>query len=101
MVIIKKSELHGKGVFANDFISKHTIIKCDVIEISNTDKLLFDYVYPFIGNRSCLHIGWASFLNSGKSPNIKHIKIDTEEKISYFEVLSDVNKGEELLLNYL
>ena len=100
-MVISKSEIHGKGVFSDKLIKKGTILTCDVIEISNVDKLLFDYVYPFIGTRCCLHIGWASFLNSSKSSNLKHLKIDTEELISYFEVLIDIKEGEELTLNYM
>ena len=32
------------------------------------------------------------FLNSSKNANLKHIRIDTEEEISYFEVLVDIKE---------
>jgi len=100
MVIIKKSKIHGKGVFSIKSIPKGTILECDVLRISGTE-LLSKYAFPFIGSSLCIHIGFASFLNSSKNANLKHIRIDTEEEISYFEVLVDIKEGEELTLNYL
>jgi SET domain-containing protein len=100
MVIIKNSSIHGKGVFSAQFIPSGTLLECDVLEVCGVE-LLDKYVFPYIGTRNCLHIGFGSFLNSGKTPNIKHLRIDTEKNISYFEILNDVESGDELLLNYL
>ena len=57
--------------------------------------------FPLIGNRTCLHIGFGSFLNSSDTPNVKHIRIDYNLHMSYFEVISDIEIDEELTLNYL
>ena len=100
MVIIKQSNIHGKGVFATEKITKGTILQCDVLEVDK-GSIVKDYIYPYIGSRVCMHIGFASFLNSSKNPNIKHLKIDVGSNISYFEIISDINIGEELFLNYL
>jgi SET domain-containing protein len=99
VVIIKKSPIHGKGVFVTENIPKGTIITCDILEVQK-GKILKDYIYPFIGDRVCIHVGFGSFLNSSKTPNIKHVKIDVESKISYFQITKDVNLGEELFLYY-
>jgi SET domain-containing protein len=100
MVIIKKSTIHGKGVFTTQFIPSGTLLECDILEVCGVE-LLDKYVFPYIGTRNCLHIGFGSFLNSSKTPNVKHIKIDIEEQMSYFETLLDINIGEELFLNYM
>ena len=99
MAIIKNSPIHGKGAFATELITKGTILECDVLEIPE-NELIRDYIFPFIGNRTCLHIGFGSFLNSSDTPNIKHLRIDYALCISYFEALVDIENGEELTLNY-
>jgi SET domain-containing protein len=100
MVIIKPSLIHGKGVFALQHIKKDIILECDVLEVPKGD-IINDYVFPFIGNRVCIHIGFASFLNSSNTPNIQHINIDIKKKISYFKILKDVQINEELTLKYI
>jgi len=100
MVIIKPSPIHGKGVFTTQNIKKDTILKCDVLEIPK-GNIINDYAFPFIGDRICIHIGFASFLNSSNNPNIEHIKIDTIKKISYFKILKNLQPNEEITLKYL
>lgn len=99
-MVIKKSNIHGKGVFSTEFIKKDTILTCDVLPISGIEPLL-DYAFPFIGTSLCIHIGFASFLNSSKNPNVKHLRIDTENLISYFKVLEDTKEDTELTLHYI
>ena len=100
MVIIKKSEVHGKGVFALEKIPSDTILTCDVIEVPK-GLIINDYIYPYIGDRVCIHAGFGSYFNSSKEPNVAHIKIDITENISYFRTIKNINKGEELFLRYL
>jgi hypothetical protein len=99
-MVIRKSSIHGKGAFATENIERGKILECDVLEIDRSN-LVNDYIFPFIGSRVCIHIGWASFLNSSKSPNLKHLRIDTSEKISYFKAIADINIGDELTLSYI
>jgi len=100
MVVIKPSLIHGKGVFAIQKIIKGTILSCDILPISSTDPTIQDYLFPYNGALTCLHIGFASFFNGSLQPNVKHIKVDINTKVSYFEVLNDINEGEELFLDY-
>lgn len=99
MVIVKESKIHGKGAFAETDIKRGTILTCDVLEIEKSEKIK-KYIFSFIGNRVCIHIGFASFLNSSKNPNLKHLKIDIATKISYFKTIKELKKGEELTLKY-
>lgn len=99
MVIVKESSIHGKGVFAlKDFV-KDEILECDVLEITKS-PLVENYIFPFIGSRVCIHVGWASFLNSSERPNLRHLRIDTNRKISYFEVIENIITGDEITLRY-
>jgi hypothetical protein len=99
VVVIKKSDIHGKGVFAENFIPKGTILTCDILEII-PHKLINEYVFYYKPDIKYIHIGFGSFLNGSKNFNIKHLKVDMDSKISYFEVMVDVKGGEELFLNY-
>ncbi len=99
MVVIKKSDIHGKSVFAKNFIPKDTILTCDILEVV-PHNLINKYVFYYKPDIKYIHIGFGSFLNSSKNYNVKHLKVDIESKISYFEVISDINEGEELFLGY-
>lgn len=99
MVVVKESKIHGKGAFASKNFEIDEILACDVLEITKS-SLVENYIFPFIGSRVCIHVGWASFLNSSKCPNLEHLKIDTDKKISYFKVIEKINVGEELTLRY-
>ena len=100
MVIIKSSSIHGKGAFALQDIKEGEILECDILEVPK-GGIINDYIFPFIGDRVCIHIGFASFLNSDNDPNMQHIKIDTIKKISYFKTLKNIQKNEELTLKYI
>ena len=99
MVIIRKSNIHGKGVFATRDIAFGEILECDVLEVTKS-PLVEEYIFPFIGSRVCIHMGWPSFLNSSTTPNVKHLKVDVNSKISYFEVVQNIYVGEELTMQY-
>lgn len=99
MVVIRKSSIHGKGAFAQKNFSKDEILECDILEITKS-SLVENYIFPYIGSRVCIHVGWASFLNSSRDPNLEHLKIDTEKNISYFKVLKNIFSGDELTLRY-
>jgi hypothetical protein len=100
MFIIRESNIHGKGAFALKDFLKEQVLECDVLEITKS-TIVEDYIFPFIGSRVCIHVGWASFLNSSDTPNLRHLKIDTNKKISYFLVLENISIGEELTMKYL
>lgn len=99
MIIVKESTIHGKGAFAQKNIKKGTILKCDVLEVKR-DELIKEYLFTFKEKRVCIHVGFASFLNSSFNPNVKHLKVDPTNKISYFKVIKDIKENEELTMKY-
>lgn len=98
---VKKSNIHGWGLFADSFISNNTLIeKCTYI---STTEPLPSNIYPHIynnpkGKGSLLIKGYASLLNSSKFPNCSY-KVDSDFLI--ITSIKEIKLGEELTLKYL
>jgi hypothetical protein len=106
----RKSDVHGWGVFTKEKISKGEILEeCHCLymtedEASYTHHLkpikrntfrvedngTFPYVIPF---------GYGALFNSSIDPNVV-FKWDSENKILVFYSFRDIEKDEELFLNY-
>ncbi len=99
-VIVKKSKIEGKGVFANrDFKKNEVVIKW------NTDILLTDielkklpenkkkYITPFHG-KYLLQQPPARFVNHSCNPNTK--VVDNSSDVA----IKDIRKGEEITSDY-
>lgn len=102
----------GKGVIAKKTIKKGTIIdRAHVIPIPNRDwkkiakTILYNYCYiwedpkhtPEFNNAISLSI--SQFINHSYEPNVRYI-YDYENNVIEFETLRDINKAEEILVNY-
>jgi hypothetical protein len=101
MVLIGPSPIHGKGAFATDTIPAGTVLECHVLPLNSTDSRITSYLFPYRGASTCIHLGWASFLNGSTSPNLRHLGVDPSCDVSRFETTTDVSVGEELTLPYL
>lgn len=104
MIEIKKSDIHGRGVFTTEFIPKGTEFICDVViipkEINIITKYINIYIFPWSNTHYSICFGFASFFNHNNIPNVKNFKIDKENLKSYFITLNDINIGNELFINY-
>ena len=104
MIEVKKSDVHGRGVFATQFIPKGTELVCDVILINK--ELEENYVdinifsFPWNKTHYSICMGFASFFNHNRKPNIKNKRIDKENLKDYFITLEDINVGDELFIDY-
>lgn len=107
---VRKSGVHGWGVFSKEKINKGEIIEeCHCLymtedEASYTHHLKpikrntirvddngdFPYVIPF---------GYGALFNSDNDPNIVYLW-DSENKILIFRTIRDIESDEELFLNY-
>ena len=95
----------GRGVFAKQGIAKdETIELCPVIRVPLDDSsnkkgaVLVDYFFYF-GDRLAVCLGFGSIYNHSYEPNAtynKDLKTDTVE----FKALRDINRGEEIIVNY-
>jgi len=107
---VRKSDVHGWGVFSKEKINRGEIIEeCHCLymtedEASYTHHLKpikrntirvddngdFPYVIPF---------GYGALFNSDNDPNIVYLW-DSENKILIFRTIRDIESDEELFLNY-
>jgi SET domain-containing protein len=102
----------GKGVFAKKDIKKDRIIDiAHVVPIPNKDykkirkTILYNYCYiwedpkhmPAFRNAITLSI--SQFINHSFQPNVKYL-YDYENKAIEFSAIRDINKGEEISVNY-
>jgi len=103
MVEVRESDIHGKGVFATKIINSGFEFSCDVLPIKSENITidLENHIFPYFGGKEkCICIGFPTYFNHSKTPNVKILKLDREKQIKTFITLSDINIGEELTLYY-
>lgn len=102
-IIIKKSPIHGWGVFTQEAIPKDQIItqsaliKIPVGEYCPNNVLTYTYSYE--GNLF-LSLGHANLINSSNEPNSR-FEINTEDNIITIIATRDIFINEEITLKYL
>ena len=103
--IVTKNE---RGVFALSDIKKGELIEtCPIIEIPENDPsnptegTLIQYIYYFgkSKNKQLLALGFGSIYNHTRIPNAIY-KIKEKEAIIEFIASKDINKDEEITVNY-
>jgi len=101
----------GKGIFAKKNIIKGTLVEIGhVILISNKeyeqiqDTILYQYIYEWDDPnkpdfQNAVALSKCQFFNHSYKPNLKYV-YDYENQTIEYKTLQDVNKGEELTVNY-
>lgn len=98
-LFVKKSKLHGYGVFANKNIKKNERIEeCYFILSDCEDDIIIDYVFDLDGH-SALLLGYGSLYNHSDHPNADYT-LNKKRKIATFKALQPIKKGEEILITY-
>jgi SET domain-containing protein len=100
MIKVRKSNIHGRGVFATKSILSGTILECDIILLENNKKDLYTYSFPWDKNHYSICMGFASFLNNSENPNLKIKSIDKDKLTKTFITIRDIKADEELLIKY-
>ena len=95
----------GRGVRTHNKIMKDTVIEiAPCIEVNENDiqnTILKDYSFGAISkNKSAVCFGYASMYNHSDEPNIYTTRYDKENKSYTFITLRDVDKNEELCIDY-
>jgi|TARA_R110001592_G_scaffold1041_3_gene6115 SET domain-containing protein len=107
---IKKSPIHGYGVFTTQDIPNLTLIEeCHLILFHNNDALRYNDInlirngfgWPKLQNSSHIAIpfGYGCIYNSSDDPNINW-KTNEEKFLLEFYTIRDIKKGEELCHYY-
>ena len=105
---ISISDGKGRGVFANEKIEKGTVIEiAPVIVMNGADKklldqtLLHDYIFEWgeAKTNCAMALGWVPVYNHSYSSNCEY-EMDFEAQTIAVKTMRDIEKGEELFINY-
>lgn len=97
---IRNSKIHGKGVFAKNFIPKGTLLTCDVLVLNERPLSIKNYFYPWEGIEHSLCMGFGSYFNHSLTPNVRIKSINKRKLTKTFIILKDIEVGEELTIKY-
>jgi len=110
--IIPPPSKKGKGVFAKKIIKRNTIIeKAHVILIPNKEyallqnTILWNYLFEWDDpkyngeNQAAIALSVCQFINHSYKPNLRY-EYDYKNTVIKYITLRDVEKGEELTVNY-
>ena len=107
-VEIRNSPKRGRGVFTTKNIKKGTVLETSPVivltekERSTIEKtLLFHYVFEW-GNdkkKAAMALGYISMYNHSYAANCEY-EMDYKLKLMTIKAVLDINKGEELYINY-
>ena len=98
---VRKSKLHGWGVFASQSISKDKVIE-ESLTIPISEEIsdnLKRYRYVF-DKKQYFGLGFAGIYNSAKSEEKSNLKRELVDDMIVFTTTKEIKKDEELLLHY-
>lgn len=107
-LFIAHTEKRGRGVFTKKEIPANTIIEsAPVIVMSSNDRklidqtLLHDYIFEWgeESDRCCMALGLVPIYNHSYNSNCEYY-MDFDSDIILIKTVRDVEKGEELTINY-
>ena len=101
---VRKSKIHGKGVFAGENIDKGVLLcVCPVLLVPvkdpSNDGILGAYYYEWSETNHALVLGLVSLVNHSYKPNAKVYTVNSNKTMQIYS-LKSIRKGEELLVNY-
>jgi SET domain-containing protein len=107
---IRKSPIHGYGIFATEDIPKDTVIE-EVGFMEVQDGVLYDYVFLYpkfdtpdeekvgVKQKFAIPHGLACLYNHSDGFNTSW-KTDTRNELFIFYTIKDIKKGDELFIYY-
>lgn len=98
-IVVKKSSMHGYGVFATKMIKKGTVIEeCYMIVSRGGDKKLEDFYFDADGRYGLL-TGFGSIYNHSDDPNADYT-IKVKKRLATIKANQTIRKGEEIFVSY-
>jgi len=102
---VEKEPIKGRKIVAISNIKKDEIVEiCPLIFMGETEEPIIkniqigNYVFEW-DHRLVMVLGFGSLYNHSYSPNLIYLR-DYENELMRFVALKDINKGEELTINY-
>tara|TARA_R100000458_G_C8121746_1_gene140350 strand:+ start:205 stop:609 length:405 start_codon:yes stop_codon:yes gene_type:complete len=105
-IYVKKSNIHGWGVFTNLEINEQEIVEECVIpyqKIPHLSPLLRNYRFIFPNEKSKYYfiaLGFGSIYNHSEDKANIEWEVNEKERIITFKAIKKININEELLFNY-
>lgn len=98
-LVVKKSPIHGYGVFAGKNFSLNEVIEeCYTLVTHAREVELNDYYFK-ANDKSGLPLGFGGIYNHSDEPNATY-SFDAELKLLVFSAIRFIPKGEEILISY-
>jgi len=98
-IIVKKSKVHGYGVFALKTIKKgEKIEECYIIISRGGDKKLEDFYFDAKG-KYALFTGYGIIYNHSDDPNADYF-LNLKNHIATIKAARKIKKGEEIYISY-
>ncbi len=99
-LIVKKSQIHGYGVFAEQDIEQGDIIEeCYPLVTRGKDSTLQDYYFRGGENKFVILTGFGVIYNHSERPNATYL-FDSLQNVFVFKALRKIRKGEEIVVSY-
>jgi SET domain-containing protein len=99
-IYVKKSKLHGYGVFANKDIKKgERIEECYMLVSKGGDEVLEDFYFDVKRGRYAMLTGYGCIYNHAVDPNADYT-FSVKDKIFVFKAERLIRKGEEIFVSY-
>jgi SET domain-containing protein len=106
---VRDSNIHGKGVFAKQFIKRGEILEeCHYIKLQENDYNKVDielrkyiFAWPIYTNDSMvIALGYGSIYNHSKKNNATW-KTDLDKNCFIFYAIKDIKMDEEIFIDYM
>ena len=98
-IVVKKSSMHGYGVFAEKTLKKGEIIEeCYIILSKGGDKALEDFYFD-VKSKYGIFTGFGIIYNHSDEPNADY-HINVKRRLTTFKASRTIRKGEEILISY-
>lgn len=98
-IAVKKSDLHGFGVFAEkNFKKGEKIEECYFIVSRGGDRTLEDFYFDAKG-KYALFTGFGSIYNHSETPNADYT-LNINKRIATIKAKKPIRKGEEIYVTY-
>lgn len=99
-IFVKKSTIHGYGVFANEEIKEGAIIEeCYVLTTELTVLSLTNYLFSNHEGVSALPLGFGCIYNHSANPNADYL-FEAETPLLTITAIRLIKKGEEICISY-
>jgi len=105
-LIIKNSQINGRGVFATQsFMVGDMIETCPVVLLPKSDRaliektVLYNYDFSWDKDQGAIAFGYSSLYNHSSTPNATYQKIFDQQLITY-HCIRPIQAGEEITVAY-